>query len=345
MPVIALAAVLFIATVCCAVLLRWDWKKISALLAPTQKISNPSWNQLSLRFILVILLATAAAFFSMAFSHDSYFIALAGAPLWAALLLVLSEELFFRVTVRESLVGFAGQALAYALLVAWPFSASFGAYASNVVFLLFSGIICAFLFSRFGFVTSLSFRIATLAAFFLGSVSGSIIINLLLLLSPFVWLAIERKGLSESLSFLGLRRMPAVRLISDCAWLLITSILLVALVGVVFSHFGFADEGKVAEVIKRQGAVALLLAVTVGPIAEEIFFRGLLSKKYGILASSAAFGLAHYFYGSVVEIAGAVSIGLLFAWYVRKTDNLVAPVFAHCAYNALSLAAILSFAA
>jgi len=345
MAIIELSILLFIATIGCAFLLGWDRKKFSALLAPTQKISNPSWKQLSLRFVLVILLATAAVFFSRAIAHDQYLIALAGAPLWAALLLVLSEELFFRVTVREGLVGFAGQALAYALLVAWPFSASFGAYVSNALFLLFTGIICAFLLGRFGFAASLSFRIATLAVFFLGSVSGSIIINLLLLLAPLAWLALERKNLSESLSILGLNRMPAIKLVSDCAWLLIVSMLLTALVGVVFSHFGFADEGKVAEVIKKQGAVALFLAVTAGPFAEELFFRGLLSKKYGIIASSVAFGLAHYFYGSATEIAGAVAIGLLFAWYVRRTGNLVAPVFAHCTYNALSMAVILFFAA
>jgi len=340
--VIKLAILLFVATAACAIILGWNKKKIFELLAATQKVSNPSWKQLSLRFILVVFLATAAVFFSRAIAHDHYLVALAGAPLWAALLLVLSEELFFRVTVRQNLVGFAGQALAYALLVAWPFSSGFGAYVSNVLFLLLSGITCAFLFGRFGFAASLSFRIATLAVFFLGSVSGSIIINLLLLLAPFVWLAAQRKNLSESLSFLGLNRMPAVKLVSDCAWLFIVSLLLTALVGVVVSHFGFADEGQVAEVIRQQGAVALVLAVTLGPLAEELLFRGLLSKKYGILASSVAFGLAHYFYGSVIEVAGAVAIGMLFAWYVRKTGNLVAPVFAHCAYNALSLAVILS---
>jgi len=342
MAVLELSILLFVATIFCAVILRWDRKKISVLLLPAQKISNPAWKQLSLRFILIILLATVVVFFSWVFAHDQYLDSLAAAPLWVALLLVLSEELFFRVTVRKGLVGFAGQALAYALLVAWPFSTGFGSYVSNVVFLLFSGIICAFLFDRFGFAASLSFRMATLAVFFLGSVSGSFIINLLLLLIPFVWLAVERKTLSESLSFLGLNRMPAVKLISDCAWLLITSMLLVALVGVVVSHFGFADEGNVAEVIKRQGAVALFLAVTFGPLAEELFFRGLLSRKYGILASSVAFGMAHYFYSSVVEVAGAISIGMLFAWYVKKTGNIIAPIFAHCAYNALSMAVILS---
>ncbi len=345
MVILELSIVLLAAATSCVLLLRWDKRMLQRILAPTQKISNPAWKQLSLRFILVILLAAAAVFFSRAIAHDQYLDALAEAPLWAALLLVLSEELFFRVTVRESLLGFAGQALAYALIVAWPFSANFGAYISNVLFLLFTGIICAFLFRRFGFAASLSFRIATLAVFFLGSVSGSIIIDLLLLLTPFVWLATERKTLSESVSFLGLSKMPALKLISDCAWLLIVSMLLVALVGVVVSHFGFADEGQVAKVINTQGAVALFLAVTFGPLAEELFFRGLLSRKYGILASSVAFGLAHYFYGSVVEVAGAISIGLLFSWYVRRTGNLVAPVFVHCTYNALSMAVMLFFVA
>ncbi len=341
MAVLELAVLLFAATALCAALLKWDWKKFRAFLAPAQKLSNPVWDHLSLRFISVILLAAAAVFFSRAMAQDQYLESLASAPLWAAVLLLLCEELFFRVTVREGLVGLAGQAIAYALLVAWPFSTGFDAYLSNVLFLLFSGLICAFIFRRFGFAATLSFRIATLAVFFLGSVSGSIVIDLLLLLVPFVWLAAERRSLSESLSFLGLKRMPAVSLISDCAWLLITSILMVALLGVVLSHFGFADEGQVAEVIKKQGAVALFLAVTFGPLAEELLFRGLLSRKYGILASSVAFGLAHYFYGSVIEVVGAVAIGILFAWYVRRTDNIIAPVFAHCAYNGLSLAVVL----
>jgi membrane protease YdiL (CAAX protease family) len=345
MAVVELAAVLLIASLGCALLLRWDRQRISALLSPTQRTASPAWNRLSLRFALVAFLASAAVFFSRAIAHDQYLSALSGAPLWAALFLLFSEELFFRATVRESLVGLAGQALAYALIVAWPFSPGFGAYLSNALFLLFSGALCGFLYRRFGFVATLSFRVATLAAFLLGMVSGSIIIDLLLLLAPFVWLAVEGESPRRAAEYLGLKPMPAVRLISDCAWLLIVGMLLTALVGVVFAHLGFYDEGKVAEVIRSQGAVALLLGVTLGPFAEELFFRGLLSRRYGILASSVAFGLAHYFYGSVTEVAAAVAIGVLFAWYVRKTGNLVAPVFAHCAYNGLSMLVILSFPA
>ena len=349
MVVLALAIVLAVAALFCAyVSPKIRAGAISQILAhPTHK--NPAWESLSSKFVLLLFLSVLFVIgyfiFSHKLTHFGYLDALAAAPLWAAVLLLAAEELFFRAVIPPGLLGNTGRAMVYGLLLAWPFSPGFLDYLANASVLFAIGMLCSFLVERFGFVFSLSFRLATLAVFFVASVSSSVLLSALIFLAPFVWLALEKKAPRQALSYLGVLPMNTVRLVSDCAWLFLVMLLAVSLVGVVVSHFGFADSENVAEIVRQQGTFALMLAVTLGPIGEELLFRGLLNKKFGIVASSVAFGLAHYFYGSVIEISAAVAVGLLLAWYVKKTNNIIAPIVAHALYNGVSMALILGQAA
>jgi membrane protease YdiL (CAAX protease family) len=104
-----------------------------------------------------------------------------------------------------------------------------------------------------------------------------------------------------------------------------------------------------------QDTVSLVLVgffgVTLGPLAEELAFRGfvqpLLVKSFGtapgILLAAAPFGLLHYKeYGQswkhVVLISGA---GAAFGWMRHRTGSTKAAVLMHAAYNALFFAAFL----
>lgn len=101
------------------------------------------------------------------------------------------------------------------------------------------------------------------------------------------------------------------------------------------------------------GAVAERLAETLGPlslpeiallslasgIGEELFFRGALQPRVGLVAASLLFGAAHLVptrplaLWSLFAAAAGLLLGLLF----ERTGNLVAPVVAHVAVNALNL--------
>ena len=73
--------------------------------------------------------------------------------------------------------------------------------------------------------------------------------------------------------------------------------------------------------------------------AEEVFFRGALQPRLGWLAASVLFGLAHFAprrelwpWTGFALVAGGL-LGALFA----ATGNLVAPIAAHAAINAVNL--------
>ncbi len=82
----------------------------------------------------------------------------------------------------------------------------------------------------------------------------------------------------------------------------------------------------------------LLLAAASG-VAEEAFFRGALQPRVGWLLASLLFGLAHFVPRRELALWGAFSLaaGLALGALFELTGNLVAPVTAHVAINAVNL--------
>ncbi len=104
--------------------------------------------------------------------------------------------------------------------------------------------------------------------------------------------------------------------------------------------------------------VMISLTVVGAPVAEELFFRGLLlgairkrfaHRRFGdtaaVLISAAAFTAVHYnggsFQSSVVMFAVIGSIGLCLGAYVVKTNRIAPAIIAHGVFNALVVMAIL----
>jgi membrane protease YdiL (CAAX protease family) len=85
----------------------------------------------------------------------------------------------------------------------------------------------------------------------------------------------------------------------------------------------------------------VLLALASG-VAEEAFFRGALQPRIGLVAASLLFGLAHFAPRrelapwTVFSIAAGFVLGGLFA----ATGNLLAPIVAHAAINAVNIRAL-----
>ncbi len=98
------------------------------------------------------------------------------------------------------------------------------------------------------------------------------------------------------------------------------------------------DLEKVAQALEGWKSAPLLLAylIVVRPFAEEVFFRAFLVPLTGVPISALFFGLAHYGYGSVVQIAGAFVLGLVLAFWFQKRKNLSENWVAHMAYNAFA---------
>ncbi len=87
--------------------------------------------------------------------------------------------------------------------------------------------------------------------------------------------------------------------------------------------------------------VLVLVGVILGPLGEELLFRGLLLRSlrdYGdgicCLTSGLFFGLFHI---NLYQMFYAAVLGAFFAWLVRRTGRLRIAVAFHVLYNALGL--------
>lgn len=87
----------------------------------------------------------------------------------------------------------------------------------------------------------------------------------------------------------------------------------------------------------------LVVGVVLGPLAEEIFFRGLLfpalAKRIGVswsvTVTAALFATLHFNWAGWIPIFG---LGVLLARGYSRTGSLLVPIFIHSLHNALFLA-------
>lgn len=120
--------------------------------------------------------------------------------------------------------------------------------------------------------------------------------------------------------------------------LLAALVLVSVLISVTASVAGLNDTNKVFEQVQKikqsdMWLFGYLLVVRV--IAEEIFFRGFLTTKIGPVFSSIVFGAAHAFYGSWLEVFGAMVLGFVLAKAFEKNKTLLPNIAGHFLYNLL----------
>lgn len=88
--------------------------------------------------------------------------------------------------------------------------------------------------------------------------------------------------------------------------------------------------------------INFLAIVIIGPITEEVLFRGLIYTRLkagmptivAAVLSALIFGLAH---GEVIWVIDAAIAGLMFVWLFEITHSLYAPIVMHMTNNAISL--------
>ncbi|MEW6749341.1 MAG: type II CAAX endopeptidase family protein [Candidatus Micrarchaeota archaeon] len=109
-------------------------------------------------------------------------------------------------------------------------------------------------------------------------------------------------------------------------------------------YLGVNDQGKVVDKINGLPFYVLAFAAFGAPITEELFFRGFLTSRFGVIGSSLLFGAMHLAYGSVVELAGAFLLGIVLALTFRLSKSITPCILAHMAYNTLAITVMLVFA-
>lgn len=126
---------------------------------------------------------------------------------------------------------------------------------------------------------------------------------------------------------------------------------LVAGLGLLLNQLGFDEPQQQAleDVVGSadRALLAVVLALVLAPPLEELVFRGALHQGLrqrtgfwpAALLSSGVFAAVHLevVTSSAAFLLPLFLLGVLFAWLLERTGNLLAPVLAHLAFNAVSL--------
>ncbi len=132
-------------------------------------------------------------------------------------------------------------------------------------------------------------------------------------------------------------------LLRETLFCLLAIVFLGGLVSILAYFAGINDAYKVAEKVEGFGVFLIFMAVFFVPLSEELFFRAFLTQRIGIVPSAIVFGLAHFSYGSVVEILGAFVIGLVFGYFYVRNKSISQNILAHVIFNVCSILLIRVF--
>ena len=161
------------------------------------------------------------------------------------------------------------------------------------------------------------------------------------------WLLVFRPGALEALPSLP-GRDPARALLTGFGWGILAwlgATLVSAGVVWLLESIGFDAEPQAAEqaIALVDPWLVVVAVVILAPIAEEIFFRGVVfnawlregGPRWAFFGSSALWALIHL---SVVALVPIFLLGLALAWIYRRTGNLLAPIAMHATVNGISVA-------
>ncbi|MGZ6256410.1 MAG: CPBP family intramembrane glutamic endopeptidase [Candidatus Limnocylindria bacterium] len=120
--------------------------------------------------------------------------------------------------------------------------------------------------------------------------------------------------------------------------------LLAAAAGVLLQALGFKQDVGVLDTVLQRGdpTVILLAFLLVAPVAEEIFFRGVVynawererGPRVAVVGSALLFAVIHTSLFSLVPI---FALGLALALVYRSTRSLAATIAMHAGFNAISV--------
>ncbi len=94
---------------------------------------------------------------------------------------------------------------------------------------------------------------------------------------------------------------------------------------------------NVQSLLQGQALYYIVFAALIGPINEEIFFRGFLVPRFGIVLSALLFMMLHSGYASVAELIGAFVFGLLAGYVFKRTGSLYTTIIGHILVNSMAL--------
>lgn len=114
----------------------------------------------------------------------------------------------------------------------------------------------------------------------------------------------------------------------------VVMLILAVLVTVLLQQVGYDPENPVVEGMAAIMTWPLVFWIALSAaIGEELFFRGFLQPRIGIVASAVLFGLLHMSYGVPLQVFIPLLFGFLLSFLVVYTRSLVPAMVAHFCYN------------
>lgn len=161
------------------------------------------------------------------------------------------------------------------------------------------------------------------------------------------WLLVYRpRALSALPSFPG--RHPGGALLAGVGWGVLAwigSTIAIVAVGWLLEQLGQPPQPEAAEqaIARLDPWVVIVAVVILAPIAEEIFFRGVVfnawlregGRRWAYIGSAALFAAIHL---SLLSLLPIFLLGLALAWVYQRKGNLLAPIAMHATVNGISVA-------
>ena len=161
------------------------------------------------------------------------------------------------------------------------------------------------------------------------------------------WLLVYRpRALSALPSFPG--RDPGSALLAGFGWGVLAwigSTIAIVAVGWLLEQLGQPPQPEAAEraIAMLDPWVVIVAVVILAPVAEEIFFRGIVfnawlreaGRRWAYIGSAGLFAAIHL---SLLSLLPIFLLGLALAWVYERKGNLLAPIAMHATVNGISVA-------
>jgi len=135
-------------------------------------------------------------------------------------------------------------------------------------------------------------------------------------------------------------------LLGICAW----GVVLLALLAAALAIYAIGGEKALPKpsaivpwIASLPVLVRLMVSLSAG-FVEEIFFRGFLQPRIGIVLSSGFFVLAHLSYGQPFMLLGITLLSLIYAFLVRWRQTIWPAIAAHALFDGVQLLVIIPMA-
>ncbi|MHB1830111.1 MAG: CPBP family intramembrane glutamic endopeptidase [Candidatus Micrarchaeaceae archaeon] len=219
---------------------------------------------------------------------------------------------------------------------------------------LMATAVLVFVYLAVGFALSLLVTLIYQAGYlgynnfrFLSDVAGLMSLSISVIIYLLLFKKLNFSKAAQSLGFSqkkGAKKIGKLRLL----WLGLAIFLAIFIFEIAVGLIGQATNTQINTNVSTVLAGAPLwfyiYSAIIEPINEELFFRGFLVPRMGILASSLIFGFAHYTYYSTfgIEVIAAFTFGTLAGYVFKKTKSIYPGIIAHILVNSLAVIVILA---